>query len=144
MPCIVYVGVNFEFKFDPNSSRPVKPQTSKSNLFWIHLLKHFSRGLATTKVDFDPLSKMTLRKNTAPPSAHAPYFFKNIQLISSLRLPQKEKYSKSTINESLSLHFLLFFYSQKSQLIFTIFLKSWRMRILSARIFLSFLAGKLD
>ena len=66
MPGIVYVGVNFEFKFDPNSSRPVKPHTTKCNLFWMLLIRHFSRGLATTKVDFDPLSKMTLRKNTAP------------------------------------------------------------------------------
>ena len=88
MPCIVYVGVNFEFKFDPNSSRPVKPQTTKSNLFWMPLIRHFSRGLATTKVDFDPLSKMTLRKIRRP-STHAPYFLKIFNLFLILRLPQR-------------------------------------------------------
>ena len=33
MPWIVYVGVNFEFEFDPNSSRPVKLQPTKSIYF---------------------------------------------------------------------------------------------------------------
>ena len=69
MPCIVNVGVNFELKFVPNSSRPVKLQTTKS----------FSRGLATTKVDFDLLSKMTQekkKKKYGAPSEHAPYFLK--------------------------------------------------------------------
>ena len=74
MPCIVYVGVNFEFKFDPNSSRTVKSHTTKSNLFWMLLIKHFSRGLATTKVDFDPLSKLTLEKIRRPFYACAVFF----------------------------------------------------------------------